>query len=97
MIEAYTNNLYIPPVMRMEMAKNDSLKRLKENQLLLEQKLNKKEAEDSTEEDNQNIDPEAKSAPAKPAVPGVPKKKTIPPAALNIDDRKNKKTTRIAK
>ncbi|MES2005156.1 MAG: penicillin-binding protein 2 [Bacteroidota bacterium] len=97
MIEEYTNRVYLPPAMRMAIAKNDSLKRIKETQLLLEQKLNKKEAEDSLEEDNQNIDPDAKPAPATPAAPAVPKKKTIPPAALNIDDKKNKKTTRITR
>jgi penicillin-binding protein 2 len=59
----YTNRVYIPPVMRQEIAKRDSLKRIRENEQLLQQRLNKKEAEDSLNEENINSEPEPKNTP----------------------------------
>ena len=96
MIEEFTNKVYLPPVMRLAIAKQDSLRRLKENQQLIEQRLNKKETEDSTEE-NINEDPDAPSLPAKKEpLPAVPKKKTVNGAAILInDDKKNKKNYKI--
>jgi penicillin-binding protein 2 len=94
----YTNRVYIPPVMRAKIAKQDSLRKIKENQLLLEQQLNKKETEDSTAAADENIDTNADDKPATPAAPVVPKKKkTNAPAALIIDEKKNKKITRISR
>jgi penicillin-binding protein 2 len=93
----YTNKVYIPPVMRMEIAKRDSARRQKENQLLLEQKLIKKEAEDSIEEENSGNELEPKSADPLPknTPVQVPKKKTEnPTAALMLDEKKYKKNKR---
>lgn len=98
MIEEYTNKVYIPPVMRVAIAKQDSLRKLKENQQLLEQKLNKKETEESTEEDTITEEPAQGSLPAapekkQPAQP-LPKKKPGAAAILTNDDKKYKRTTR---
>lgn len=93
MIEEYTNKVYIPPLMRIEIAKKDSLRRLKENQQLLEQKLNKKETDDASDDDSAKPETEPGNPPAAPAkkVP-IPKKSgETPTAALTIEDRKYKK------
>ncbi len=89
----YTNRVYIPPVMRMEIAKKDSLKKVKENEQLLQQKLNKKEADDSTADESLQPEPEPKTVtPPIKNIP-VPKRKADKlTAALIIDERKNKKT-----
>ena len=89
----YTNRVYIPPVMRMEIAKKDSLKKVKENEQLLQQKLNKKEADDSTADESLQPEPEPKTVtPPIKNIP-VPKRKADKlTAALLIDERKNKKT-----
>lgn len=99
MVEEYTNKVYIPPVMRMAIAKQDSLRKLRENQQLLEQKLNKKETEEIPDEENISEEPEQGNttpAPVKKAPqPQLPKKKpgTSTPALIN-DDRKYKKSAR---
>ncbi|MES2371691.1 MAG: penicillin-binding protein 2 [Bacteroidota bacterium] len=89
----YTNRVYIPPVMRQAIAKRDSLKRIKDEQLL-QQKLNKKEAEDSTNEENIESEPEPKNAAPPAKKTPVPTRNTEKStAALSIDERKNKKNT----
>ncbi len=104
MEEEFTNKVYIPPLMRQAIAKQDSLKRLKENQQLMEQKLNKKETEGDTEEDNLKEEPveqdgivPAQTPTKKPVVPAAPQKKkpggtvaTLP----NNDDKKYKRSAR---
>jgi penicillin-binding protein 2 len=88
----FTNKVFIPPLMRAAIARNDSLKRIREAQL--EQKLNNKETEEGPEE--YNTDPDAKpQQPAAPEKPVDPKKKPTTPAVLP-DDKKNKKNTRIS-
>jgi len=100
----FTNKTYIPPLMRTAIAKQDSLKRLKENQLLMEQKLNKKENEGDTEEENLNEEPADQNAAApvqapvkkNPAPAPAPKKKPGNGAAVlpNTDDKKYKRIAR---
>lgn len=93
MVEEYTNKVYIPPLMRIEIAKKDSLRRLRENQQLLEQRLNKKETEDSSDDEDLHTDKEPVTEPVK-KVP-APKKKTDGLiAALITDERKYKKQSR---
>lgn len=91
----YTNRVYIPPVMRHEIAKRDSLKKIRENEQLIQQRLNKKEAEDSLNEENINSEPEPKITPPPAKKPPVPTRNTEKStAALLIDERKNKKSTK---
>ncbi len=95
MVEEYTNKVYIPPVMRMEIAKKDSLKRIKENEHLLQQRLNKKETEDSVEDEIINPELERKSATPPVKKLPVPKRNgDNPTAALIIEDKKYKKSSR---
>ncbi len=95
MVEEYTNKVYIPPVMRMEIAKKDSLKRIKENEHLLQQRLNKKETEDSVEDEIINPELERKSATPPAKKLPVPKRNgDNPTAALIIEDKKYKKSSR---
>jgi penicillin-binding protein 2 len=91
----YTNRVYIPPVMRMAIAKKDSLRKVKETQQLLEQKLRKKESEDSSEEESLNPQPDSRiptPAPLPKNTPTNQKKKPVnTTVAMLIDERKNKK------
>ncbi len=91
MLEEFTKKNLIPSYMRAEMAKRDSMKQIKEAQLLLQQRMSK-EASDSAELD-ENIEPEVKPAAPAPAAPQ--KKKTNSPAALINDDKKNKKNFKV--
>ncbi len=101
MVEDYTNRVYLPPVMRMAIAKQDSLRKLRENQQLLEQKLNKKESDEGTDEESIGEEPtEPGVTPAAP-VKKIPQPKPLPkkkpdttPAALTNDDRKYKRSAR---
>jgi penicillin-binding protein 2 len=72
----YTNRVYIPPVMRQAIAKRDSLKRIRENEQLLQQRLNKKEAEDSLNEENINSEPEPKTTPPPTKKTPIPTRNT---------------------
>lgn len=88
MEEDYTNRSYIPPVMKAAIAKKDSLKRLREDRLLLEQNLIKKEKGDSI--DNENIidqDQQQPTAPAKPSTPPTRKTDKIAAALLNNEKK----------
>jgi penicillin-binding protein 2 len=91
MLEEFTKKNLIPQRYRLEMAKRDSLKQIKEAQLLLQQRMSR-EANDSTEIE-ENTEQEVK--PLAPAIPAPPKKKTNSPAALIIDDKKNKKIYKV--
>ncbi len=93
-IEEYANKVYIPPVMRIAMAKKDSLKRIRDNERLLEQKREKNEEADSTAEETIQPGDEQRYAPP-PPVNKKPASKTKPTqatAALIIEERKTKKT-----
>jgi penicillin-binding protein 2 len=91
----YTNRVYIPPVMRQAIAKRDSLKRIRENEQLLQQRLNKKETEDSLYEENLNSEPEPKTTPPPTKKTPIPARNTEKStAALISDERKNKKGTK---
>jgi penicillin-binding protein 2 len=94
----YTNRVYIPPVMRAKIlakqAKEDSIKRVKENLQLLEQKLQEKESGDSAIDESVNPDEPAK--PATQPVKKIPTRKTDRATAMLIidDEKKNKKTAK---
>ena len=91
MLEEFKNKNLIPQRYRLEMAKRDSLKQIREAQLLIQQRMSR-EANDSSEAE-ENTEQEIK--PAAPAAPLPPKKKTTPPAALINDDKKNKKNYKV--
>lgn len=95
MLEEFTKKNLIPQRYRVELAKRDSLKQIKEAHLLLQQRMSK-EANDSAENE-ENIEQETKPVPAAPAKPVLPKKKGNAQAILNDDDKKNKKNYRITK
>ncbi len=98
MLEEFKNKNLIPRLMRMEMQKMDSLKQIKQSQLLLLQKQKEKEAADSIEADEENIPLEMKPDPATPKKQELPKKKNPAPAALlNNDEKKYKKNTSISR
>lgn len=94
MEEEYTNRSYIPPVMRQAIAKRDSLKRIRDERLL-QQRLTKKELEDTSTNENTNAEPDT-LRPVQPLKKTVPVKKTIPDrstAMLLTEERKYKKNT----
>ena len=98
MLEEFKNKNLIPHLMRLEMQKMDSLKQIKESQLLLLQKQKEKETADSIEIDEENIPLEMKPEPATPKKQELPKKKNpAPPALLNNDEKKYKKNTGISR
>ena len=80
--------------MRLAMAKRDSLKQIKENQLLLQQKLNR-EAADSADAEENTV-PEIKTLVDAPANDKSERKnKNVTTAAILINEEKrNKKFTR---
>ena len=85
----FTNKNLIPRLMRIEMAKNDSLKQIrqKQNQQLQQRLL--KEAADSADAE-ENIQPEIKTIPVTPNNTPAPKRKNIVAAILISDDKKYK-------
>jgi penicillin-binding protein 2 len=91
----YTNRVYIPPVMRAAMQKRDSLKRVKENERLLEQKSQENEINDSTEKETIQPNELPPNTPTGPA-PVTPKPKqpvkVVTAAAILIDERKKPAT-----
>ena len=92
MLEEFTKKNLIPQRYRLEMAKRDSLRQVREAQLLLQQRMSR-EANDSSEAE-ENVEPETKPVAPAPATPLPPKKKTTSPAILN-DEKKNKKNYKI--
>lgn len=94
-----TNRVYIPKVMRLAMAKRDSLKQVKENQQLLQQKISK-EGADSVE--NENVAPENQNVPLPPNTPTPGSKPAQPQrkapvhvtAMLINEEKRNKKPAR---
>jgi penicillin-binding protein 2 len=90
MLEEFLKKNLIPQRYRLEMAKRDSLKQIKEAQLLLQQKISK-EATDSVENDEQ--EPELKPAPAPAKNQPMPKRKTDLAAAIPVEEKKYRKFT----
>jgi penicillin-binding protein 2 len=91
-MEEITKKTIIPYVMRLAMNKRDSLKQVKENQLLIQQKMSK-EAGDSADTE-EGSDQEIKPAVPKPSKNAAPKPKNTSVAILNSDEKKNRKSTR---
>ena len=93
-VDEFTNKNLIPKLMRLAMAKRDSLKQIKENQLLLQQKLNR-EAADSADAEENTV-PEIKTLVDAPANDKSERKnKNVTTAAILINEEKrNKKFTR---
>jgi penicillin-binding protein 2 len=93
MEEEYANRVYIPPVMRMEMAKKDSLRRVKENERLLELKRQKnEEVSDSTAEEKLQPEDVIKNTTPPKNKPALPKVQQRVTAAILPDEKKLKKT-----
>ena len=91
--EELKNTNLIPRLMRLAMNKMDSLKQIKENQLLLQQRMDKEsndtlDGEDGTEQEN------AKPVTPKSSKDAVPKTKNTAAAILVNEERKNKKISR---
>ncbi|MDE3144582.1 MAG: penicillin-binding protein 2 [Bacteroidota bacterium] len=91
-LEEFAKKSIIPYVMRLAMNKRDSLKQIRETQLML--KRMNKEMNDSTDNDENNEEDIKPSAPP-PTKKTIPKNKKSDAAILN-DERKNKKITRTA-
>ncbi len=91
MYEEFKNKNLIPKLMRLQMAKRDSLKQIKDNQLLLQQRINK-ESNDSIDEEN--TDPEIKTNTPKKNNAPSPKTKNVVAAVLVNDEKKYKKYNR---
>ncbi len=90
MEQDYINRVYIPPVMRAQLMKQDSLKRIKDSERLLEQQRLKNESGDSTAEESLQPDETIpKNTPVQEKKKPVPVRNTT--AALLIDERKYKK------
>jgi penicillin-binding protein 2 len=91
-LDEFIHKNLIPRYMRIAMATRDSLKQIKESQLLQQRML--KEANDSTESE-ENAEPEIRTVPAPSDNKPMQKKKIINTAAvLTNEDKKNKKYTR---
>lgn len=92
MEEEYTKRVYIPPVMKMKMARRDSLLKAKENEKLLEQKQEEAERNDSTAKELIHPKDEARdSVPQNKKPASRPKFPQQVTAALFHEERKYKK------
>lgn len=89
-LEEFSKKDLIPYLMRLAMNKRDSLKQVKENQLLIQQRMSK-EANDSTDNE-EGSDQEIKPVTPKPAKDTVPKHKISNVAILNKDEKKYRKS-----
>ena len=92
MLEEFIKKNLIPQRYRLEIAKRDSLKLIKENLLLLQQRMNREESD--TTESEQNSDTDIKTVPVPKKKVPVPVNKTESTAALAGNEKKNKKYTR---
>lgn len=92
MLEEFIKKNLIPQRYRLEIAKRDSLKLIKENLLLLQQKMSKEESD--TTETEQNSDNELNPIPTPKKKASLPIKKTISSAALVNDEKRYKKYSR---
>ena len=92
MEKEFINKNLIPQRMRLKLQQLDSLKRIKEAQILLQQKL--KEADDETDTEQDIVQPEIKTVPVPAKKTPLPVKKTDPAATLISDEKKNKKNNR---
>ena len=92
-LEEFKNKNLIPRLMRMQMAKMDSLKQIRINQLIQQQKMNKELNDSSDQEENSETDP--KVIPSAPIKKQVPKKQITNTAAVLVnEDKKYKKYNR---
>ncbi len=90
----YASRVYIPPVMRMKMAKKDSLQKVKENERLLELQREKSELNDSTAEESiQPKDDLKNTPPIKNPAPKTKPQRII--TAILPDEKKYKKNNAI--
>ena len=92
MLEEFIKKNLIPERYRLEIAKRDSLKLIKENLLLLQQKMSKEESD--TTENEQNSENELNPIPPPKKKVPLPIKKTESSAALVNDEKRNKKYSR---
>lgn len=81
-LEEFANKNLIPYLMRMQMQKNDSLKRVKENEII-QQQMNK-ENNDSTETD----EPALQEVKPKVPIKKIPSKNKISAVAIIIDEQR---------
>ena len=91
--EEFSKKNLIPYIMRLAMNKRDSLKLIKENQILLQQKMSK-EATDSIEIEDNNDEFVKPVAPKPVKKESVPKNKISSAAILLNEEKKNKKNSR---
>lgn len=91
-LEEFSKKNLIPYLMRLAMNKRDSLRQIKENQILLQQRMNE-EASDSIDNE-EGIDQEVKPVAPKPTKSTVPKKKNTIVAILVDEEKKNKKNSK---
>jgi penicillin-binding protein 2 len=90
MEEEFTNKVYIPPVMRKAMEEQDSLRKAKANERLLEQKRKETEDLDSNRQEGPQTEEEPVTIPVAPAKPASsPIKKHV--AAVLTEERKIKR------
>ena len=92
-VEEFAKKNLIPRLMRLAMNKMDSLKQIKENQLLLQQRIDK-EANDTIDNEDGTEQENAKPAAPKSSKDAAPKTKNTAAAILVNEERKNKKTFR---
>ena len=92
-MEEFAKKNLIPRLMRLAMNKMDSLKQIKENQLLLQQRIDK-EANDTIANEDGTEQENAKPAAPKSSKDAAPKTKNTAAAILVNEERKNKKTFR---
>ena len=92
MLEEFIKKNLTPQRYRLEIAKRDSLKLIKENLLLLQQRMNKEESD--TTDSEQNSDTDIKIVPVPKKKVPVPLKKTESTPALISDEKRNKKYSR---
>ena len=92
-LEEFTKKNLIPYLMRLEMNKRDSLRQIKEAQLLMQQRMSK-EAGDTLENEDGTDQEIIKPVAPKPAKDAVPKTKNTAAAILVNDEKKHKKISR---
>ena len=92
-LEEFTKKNLIPYLMRLEMNKRDSLRQIKEAQLLMQQRMSK-EAGDTLENEDGTDQEIIKPVAPKPVKDAVPKTKNTSAAILVNDEKKHKKISR---
>jgi penicillin-binding protein 2 len=92
-LEQFSKKNLIPYLMRLAMNKRDSLRQIKENQILLQQRMSK-EATDSIEIEENTDEFVKPPVPVKPNKDAVPKSKSSTAAILLNEEKKHKKNSR---